>query len=146
MQHYNSTKLPVVVTSTSHEKKNWIKLDYGRLLCIMSFRDLVKRSQQSTTQHNSRDLKKGFSRCSPLVFSCKGIVLRYDNARPHTAKKTHDKLLCLSCEVVPHPLDSDISLTHYRICFLDNHMRYNHFKNPRSESNFVNECLLPVKK
>ncbi|KAM5283286.1 methionine-R-sulfoxide reductase B2, mitochondrial isoform 1-T1 [Hipposideros larvatus] len=41
-------------------------------------------------------------KCSELV-NCKGVMFHRDNARPHTNLITHQKLLMLGWDVLPHP-------------------------------------------
>jgi len=52
----------------------------------------------------------------PALVNRKGVILLHDNARPHTAKKTWEKISQLGWEVLPHPPYSpDISPTDYHL-------------------------------
>ena len=57
------------------------------------------------------------------------IYFLHDNARPHVAKSTRQKLLELGCITVPHPrYPSDLAPTDYHLFrSLYNHLRENNF-------------------
>lgn len=61
----------------------------------------------------------------------KGILLLHDNARPHVAIKTRDKLKEVGWEILPHPPYSpDISPTDYHLFrSLSNFLANQHFTN-----------------
>ena len=52
----------------------------------------------------------------PALVNRKGVILHQDNARPHTAKLTRDKLKSFGWEVLPHPSFSpDIAPSDYHL-------------------------------
>lgn len=52
----------------------------------------------------------------PALVNRKGVILLHDNAKPHTAKMTQEKLCQLGWEILPHPPYSpDISPTDYHL-------------------------------
>lgn len=52
----------------------------------------------------------------PGLVNRKGVILQHDNARPHTAKFTRDKIRQLGWEVLPHPPYSpDIAPSDYHL-------------------------------
>ena len=52
-------------------------------------------------------------KCPELV-NCKGVVFHHDNMRPHTSLITHQKLLELGWDVLPHPPYSpDLALSNF---------------------------------
>ena len=48
-------------------------------------------------------LKQALKQKHPALVNRKGVILHHDNARPHTARLTQNKLHSLGWEVLPHP-------------------------------------------
>lgn len=67
----------------------------------------------------------------PALINRKKVVFLHDNAKPHIAKFTREKISALNWEILPHPPYSpDISPTDYHLFLsLDNHIRGKQFKN-----------------
>ena len=62
------------------------------------------------------DLKTALSIKRPALLNRKGVVLQHDNARPHTARITQEKIMSFNWEVLPHPPYSpDIAPSDYHL-------------------------------
>ena len=79
----------------------------------------------------------------PALVKRKGPILLHDNARPHVAKSTLQKLNELGYESLPHPLYSpDLSPTDYHFFkHLDNFMREKCFKNLSDIKNAFSDLI-----
>lgn len=79
--------------------------------------DFLKTGDTITAEVYCQQLDKldeKLSRIQPALRSRKVPLILHDNARPHTAKKTLEKLKNLSYEILPHPPYSpDVSPTDY---------------------------------
>jgi [histone H3]-lysine36 N-dimethyltransferase SETMAR len=73
-------------------------------------------------------LKEAIERARPKK---KNVLLLHDNATPHTAKRTREKLAELNFEILPHPPYSpDLAPSDYHLFrSLHNHLRDKHFDN-----------------
>lgn len=82
-------------------------------------------------------VQKQLTKKQPALINRKGVVLLQDNARPHTAKVTRQKIHSLSWEILPHPPYSpDISPTDYHLFrSLDNPMGNKCFENRQELEN-----------
>ena len=80
--------------------------------------------------------------CLRLV-NMKGPILLHDNARPHIAQLTLQKLNELGNETLPHPLYSlDLSLTdYYFFKHLDNFLREKYFKSRDYAESAFNDSI-----
>lgn len=71
----------------------------------------------------------------PALINRKGPIILHDNARPHTAKQTQDKLMYLNYEILPHPPYSpDLSPTDFHF--------FKHLQNSLNGKTFRNEEVL----
>lgn len=48
-------------------------------------------------------LSDGIQEKRPTLANCKSVVFQHDNAKHHTSLVTHQKLLELGWDVLPHP-------------------------------------------
>ena len=67
----------------------------------------------------------------PSLVNRKGVILHHDNAKPHTAKITQQKINEFGWEVLPHPPYSpDIAPSDYHLFLsLSNHLSGKQFQN-----------------
>lgn len=67
----------------------------------------------------------------PALVNRKEVILQHDNARPHVARLTHQKMRELGWEVLPHPPYSpDIAPSDYRLfCPLQKYLSGKTFPN-----------------
>ena len=71
------------------------------------------------------------------------VLILHDNATPHTAKKTKEKLAELEWEVLPHPPYSpDLAPTDFKLFrSLQNHLNDNEFKSEEEIRTFLEEFI-----
>lgn len=76
-------------------------------------------------------LSEALKKSRPSLVNRKGVILHHDNARPHVAKNTMQKLNELGWEILPHPPYSpDMAPTDYHLFrSLTNHLSNKEFKN-----------------
>jgi len=82
--------------------------------------------EQLDRLHKSLTLKR------PALLNRKGVILQQDNARPHSAKKTTEKIRKLGWEILPHPPYSpDIAPSDYHLFrSLEHYLGNKTFRNP----------------
>ncbi|CAK9823968.1 Histone-lysine N-methyltransferase SETMAR [Anthophora retusa] len=75
------------------------------------------------------------------MYNRKGVILHHDNARPHTARITADKLRQLGWDVLPQPAYSpDIAPSDYHLFrSLQNFLLGKHFNNEECHKNALTE-------
>ena len=76
-------------------------------------------------------LREALVRNRPSLVNRKGVILHHDNAKPHTAKQTQQKIKELGWEVMPHPPYSlDIVPSDYHLLLsLSDHLMGKRFQN-----------------
>lgn len=81
--------------------------------------------QQLDRLHQQLTIKR------PALLNRKGVILQLDNARPHSAKRTQEKIRQLGWEVLPHPSYSpDIAPSDYHLFrSLEHNLRNRIFRN-----------------
>ena len=86
------------------------------------------------------EMHQKLRRMCPRLVNMKGPILLHDNARPHVAQPTLQKLNELLYETLPHPAYSpDLSPTDYHFFkHLDNFLREKCFKNQDDAKNAFN--------
>lgn len=89
------------------------------------------------------EMHQKFRRMCPRLVNMKGPILLHDNARPHVAQPTLQKLNALGYETLPHPPYSpDLSPTDYHFFkHLDNFLREKCFKNQDDAKNAFNDFV-----
>ena len=77
-------------------------------------------------------LNQSLSRKHPSLVNRKGVLFLHDNARPHVAKVTREKIKDLSWEVLPHPPYSpDLAPSDFHL--------FRSLQNHLADINFVDE-------
>lgn len=73
----------------------------------------------------------------------KGVILFHDNARPHTAQLTKEKLQKLGWEILPHPpYSSHLAPSDFYLCRpLEEGLRGKHFQSNEEVKNHVQQWL-----
>ena len=86
------------------------------------------------------DLRTALSKKRPALLNRKGVVLQHDNARPHTAGATQNKVMSFNWEVLPHPPYSpDIAPSDYHLFrSLQNHLSNKIYENDDQLKNDLN--------
>ena len=76
-------------------------------------------------------LKEALVKSRPSLVNRKGVILHHDNAKPHTARLTQQKIKELGWEVLPHPPYSpDIAPSDYHLFLsLSNHLMGKEYQN-----------------
>lgn len=96
--------------------------------------EMLNHNQTVTAEKYSsqlEDLKNALSRKRPSLLNRKGVVLLHDNARPHTARLTQEKIMSFNWEVLPHPPYSpDLAPSDYHVFRSMQH----HLSNKRYEN------------
>ena len=71
------------------------------------------------------------------------VILQHDNARPHTARLTLEKIEKMGWEVLPHPPYSpDLAPSDYHLFgFVKNQMRSHHYETNEALQTAVCQCL-----
>ena len=79
----------------------------------------------------------------PSLVNRKRVILLHDNARPHVAKMTHEKIVELGWEVLPHPPYSpDLGPSDYYLFrSLQQQLRTKNFENDDEVKMFLNTFL-----
>lgn len=95
------------------------------LLCVwwdisgILYYELLKPGDTVTAEVYCRqldDLHSQIQKKRPALVSRKGVILQHDNARPHAARITQEKIQQLNWEVLPHPPYSpDIAPSDYHL-------------------------------
>ena len=77
----------------------------------------------------------------PSLFNRKGIILQHDNARPHKARKTSEKIRELNWEVLPHPPYSpDLAPSDYHLFrSMEHSLREKKFRSAAEVENHLKE-------
>jgi len=90
------------------------------LLCVwwdihgIVYWELLDDKRTINAELYSQQLEKLRQNIRSSLLSRKGVILQHDNARPHTARLTREKIQKLGWEVLPHPPYSpDISPSDY---------------------------------
>ncbi|CAJ0945689.1 unnamed protein product, partial [Mesorhabditis belari] len=117
----------------------------------VTFRSVVRRRRGSTTLSKAKFApKEGYgdclvvrSRVCPTLVNRKGPILLHDNARPHLALPTLQKLNEPSYETLPHPPYSpELSSTDYHFFkHLDNFLREKCFKTQDDAKNAFSDFI-----
>ncbi|XP_020141355.2 histone-lysine N-methyltransferase SETMAR-like [Microcebus murinus] len=89
------------------------------------------------------EMHQKLQRLQPVLVNRKGPILLHDNARPHVAQPTLQKLNELGYEVLPHPPYSpDLSPTDYHFFkHLDNFLQGKHFHSQQDAENAFQEFV-----
>ena len=89
------------------------------------------------------EMHQKLQRMCPRLVNMKGPILLHDNARPHVAQSTLQKLNELGYETLPHPpYSSDLSPTDYHFFkHLDNYLKEKCFKNQDDAKNAFNDFV-----
>nr|ABQ88321.1 transposase [synthetic construct] len=89
------------------------------------------------------EMHRKLQRLQPALVNRKGPILLHDNARPHVAQPTLQKLNELGYEVLPHPPYSpDLSPTDYHFFkHLDNFLQGKRFHNQQDAENAFQEFV-----
>lgn len=107
-----------------HPKKTMVTV-WWSMAGVIHYSFLKKGETITSDKYCSEieEMHKNLSIKQPALVNRKGIILLHDNARPHVAKKTSQKLADLNIEILKHPPYSpDLSPTDY---YLFKHL--NHF-------------------
>lgn len=93
------------------------------------FFEFLPHNTTITAKHYSSQLERLNTKLASVRPGRDRVLFLHDNARPHTAKMTRDKLMQLGWEVLPHPPYSpDIAPSDYHLFrSLDNHLRGTQF-------------------
>lgn len=93
--------------------------------------ELLEEKCNINAELYSQQLERLCQNIKPSLINRKGVILQHDNARPHTARLTRDKIQKLGWEVLPHPPYSpDISPSDYYLFrSLQNYLNGKEFQN-----------------
>jgi [histone H3]-lysine36 N-dimethyltransferase SETMAR len=94
--------------------------------------ELLKKGETITATFYSSQLQRvheELRKKRPALVNRKGVILQHDNARPHVAKLTQEKLKQLGWETLPHPPYSpDIAATDFHLFrSLQHHLAESHY-------------------
>jgi histone-lysine N-methyltransferase SETMAR len=93
--------------------------------------ELLEKNRTIDAELYCQQLDRLSQKIRPILLNRKGVVLQHDNARPHTARLTREKIQRLGWEVLPHPPYSpDIAPSDYHLFrSLQNHLNGQEFPN-----------------
>lgn len=133
-RHWLSSTDPIPQTSKPRLHQQKVLLSVWWTTAGIVHYELLPSGQTITGEVYSAQLQRvhaALKKKQPALVNRKGVVFLQDNARPHTARVTLEKLKSLEWEILPHPPYSpDISPSDYHLFLsLDNHLRNRHFRN-----------------
>lgn len=127
----NQRPLPTVKRGR-HPKKVLLSVWWG-INGIVHW-ELLNDNQTINAELYAQQLERLGQNIRPALTNRKGVVLQHDNARPHTARLTQEKILKLGWEVLPHPPYSpDLAPSDYYLFrSLQNHLDGQEFRDKES--------------
>ena len=141
--HWLSSNDPIPLTAKPelHQRKLmlcvwWTSAGIVHFEFLESGQTINKQVYSEQLQRVAEKLKK---KQPALVNRNKGVLFHQDNARPHVAKTTLEKIASLGWELLPHPPYSpDVAPSDYHLFLaMDNHMRDQQFKTREEVENAV---------
>jgi histone-lysine N-methyltransferase SETMAR len=127
-----------------HQKKVMVTVWWSQIGIIhYSFLDPSETITAEKYCHEIQEMHEKLSVKYPALVNRKGPILLHDNARPHVAQMTLQKLNDLGYQMLPHPAYSpDLSPTDYHFFkHLDNFLQEKIFNNQAAAENAFEEFI-----